>query len=95
MPAAARKGDAGVIHCSGYTIATGSPNVLVNGQPVARVNDLSTEHLFPAVPCLPHTAPIAQGSATVRVNNRALARVGDPLAGCTQIAQGSPNVFVG
>jgi uncharacterized Zn-binding protein involved in type VI secretion len=35
---------------------------------------------------------IAAGSPDVFVNNRAMARVGDPLTACTTIAQGSPDV---
>jgi uncharacterized Zn-binding protein involved in type VI secretion len=93
MPAAARKGDRGVPHCSGYTIANGSGDVFINNQPAARVGDSSTVHLKPGKPCRPHTAPIAQGSSTVFVNGKPLARVGDSLSGCTAIAQGSSDVF--
>jgi uncharacterized Zn-binding protein involved in type VI secretion len=96
VPAIARVGDAGVVHCSGYTIATGSPNVFINGRAVARQGDLSTTHLRPNSPsCTPHTAPIQSCSSTVFINGRGIARVGDTLAGCTSIAQGSPDVFAG
>jgi uncharacterized Zn-binding protein involved in type VI secretion len=96
MPAAARLGDAGVPHCSGYVIASGSPTVLINGRPAARVGDTSAPHLIPAHgTCVTHTAPIATGAATVLINGRPAARVGDSLAGCTAIAQGSFNVFIG
>lgn len=95
MPAVARVGDAGVAHCSGYTIATGSPNVFINGRAVARQGDMSTTHLRPGAPCVPHAAPIQSCSSTVFVNGRGLARVGDTLSGCTSIAQGSPDVFAG
>jgi uncharacterized Zn-binding protein involved in type VI secretion len=95
MPAVARQGDSGVAHCSGYTIAGGSPDVFINGRPAARVGDSSTVHLRPGSPCVPHTASISQGSGTVNVNGRPLARVGDALAGCTTIAQGSPTVSAG
>lgn len=92
MPASARKTDAGVIHCSGYTIATGSGDVFINGLAAARVGDSSTSHLRPGSPCPPHVSQIAAGSPDVFVNNRAMARVGDPLTACTTIAQGSPDV---
>ena len=96
MPAVARKGDAGVVHCSGYTIATGSPDVFINGQPAARVGDTSTSHLRHGSPrCVPHVSTIAAGSSSVFVNGRPLARVGDPLTACTTIAQGSGDVFAG
>jgi uncharacterized Zn-binding protein involved in type VI secretion len=38
---------------------------------------------------------IARGSETVFVNGKPLARVGDPLTGCTAVSQGSPDVFAG
>jgi uncharacterized Zn-binding protein involved in type VI secretion len=93
MPAAARKGDRGVTHCSGYVIAVGSENVFINNRPAARVGDTSTVHLRPGNPCRGHVAPIAQGSRTVFINGIPSARVGDPLASCTSVAQGSDNVF--
>lgn len=95
MPAVARKGDPGVVHCSGYTLASGSPNVFVNNQPVARVGDPSTTHLRPGAPCVPHVSRIVAGSGTVFVNGLPMARVGDPLSECTTIQQGSPNVVAG
>ena len=93
MPAAARKGDRGVTHCSGYTIANGSGDVFINNRPAARVGDSSTGHLRPGNPCKGHVASISQGSSTVFVNGKPMARVGDPLASCTSVAQGSDNVF--
>jgi len=98
MPAAARKGDQGIPHCSGYTIAAGSGDVFINGISAARQGDSSTPHLRPGPgkpPCSPHSAVIARGSSTVFVNGKPLARVGDPLAGCTAVSQGSPDVFAG
>lgn len=95
MPAVARLGDAGVPHCSGYTIASGSDNVFVNGKPAARVGDSSTSHQLPGSPCPSHVSTIAVGSSSVFVNNRPLARVGDTLSGCTSIAQGSADVQAG
>jgi uncharacterized Zn-binding protein involved in type VI secretion len=96
VPAAARKGDQGIPHCSGYTIALGSEDVFINGIAAARKGDNSTPHLLPGSPSCPaHTAPISRGSETVFVNGRPLARIGDPLAGCTSVSQGSPDVFAG
>jgi uncharacterized Zn-binding protein involved in type VI secretion len=96
MPAVARRGDQGVPHCSGYTIADGSNDVNVNGRPVARVSDSSTPHLRPGGRrCVSHTASISRGSNSVNVNGRAIAREGDPLSSCTSIAQGSSDVFAG
>jgi uncharacterized Zn-binding protein involved in type VI secretion len=94
MPAAARRGDPGIIHCSGYNIASGSPDVYINDRPAARVGDPSTTHLRPGPGrrCAPHVSKIVAGSPDVYVNGVALARQGDPLGMCTRIAQGSPNV---
>lgn len=94
MAAVARQGDAGVTHCTPYTIAQGSPNVFINGQPAARQGDSSTLHKKPGgKSCVPHVSSISSGSASVFVNGRPVARIGDSLADCTVIAQGSSNVF--
>lgn len=95
MPAAARRGDAGVPHCSGYVIATASSDVVINGRGAARVGDVSTPHLRPGKICPTHVAPIIVGSSSVFINGRAAARVGDPLAACTRVATGSSDVIIG
>ena len=95
MPAATRVGDADVAHCSGMTRAVGSPNVFVNGIPWSRQGDNNTGHLLPGAPCPSHSAPIASGSSTVKVNGKGAGRVGDGISGCTSVAAGSPNVFAG
>lgn len=96
MPAAARKGDPGVPHCSAYVIASGSGDVNINGRPAARQGDVSTSHLRPGgKKCPGHVAPIARGSSSVNINGRPAARVGDSLAGCTRVAAGSGDVIIG
>ena len=97
MPSVARVGDADVPHCSGMTRAVGSPNVRVNGIMVSRQGDDNTGHLLPPpVPICPsHSAPIATGSSTVKVNGQGCGRVGDSISGCTSVAAGSPDVFAG
>lgn len=95
MPAAARKGDPGVVHCSGFNIQTASGDVFVNDRGAARQGDSSTSHLKPGSPCPSHTSQISSASGTVFVNGKGFARVGDPFGGCTQIAAGSGDVFVG
>lgn len=95
MPAVTRIGDADAAHCSGMTRAAGSPNVFANNIPVSRQGDPNTSHQLPGSPCPSHTAPIAAGSGTVKVNNKGCGRVGDALSGCTSVAAGSPNVFAG
>lgn len=95
MPAVTRIGDADVAHCSGMVRAVGSPNVFANNIPVSRQGDINTVHLLPGSPCPAHTAPIAAGSSTVKVNDKGCGRIGDGLSGCTSVAAGSPNVFAG
>ena len=95
MPAVTRIGDADVTHCSGMTRAVGSSNVFVNGIAVSREGDNNTSHLLPGSPCPSHSAPIASGSSTVKINGQGCGRVGDSISGCTSVAAGSPNVFAG
>ena len=95
MPAATRIGDADVAHCSAMTRAEGSPNVFVNGIKWSRQGDVNTTHVLPPVPCPAHAAPIASGSATVKVNTKGAGRIGDAISGCTSVAAGRSNVFAG
>ena len=95
MPAVTRIGDADVAHCSGMVRAAGSGNVFVNGIAVSRQGDNNTSHLLPGSPCPSHSAPIASGSSTVKVNGLGCGRVGDAISGCTSVAAGSSNVFAG
>lgn len=96
MPAAARQGDAGIPHCSGYVIAGGSGDVLINGRGAARVGDSSTVHLRPGGKrCVPHTASIISGSSSVLINGRPAATVGSALSACTAVATGSGDVIIG
>lgn len=94
MISVARLGDPGLVHCSSYVIASGSPNVFADTQPVARVGDVSSVHQRPAGDkCAPHVAAIVTGSSSVFVNGIPVARVGDALGECTVIIGGSPTVF--
>jgi len=95
MPAVTRIGDADVSHCSGMVRAVGSPNVFANGIPISRQGDVNTGHKKPGAPCPGHSAPIAAGSSTVKVNSKGCGRIGDAISGCTSVAAGSGNVFAG
>ena len=97
MPCVTYLGAADVAHCSPMTRAGHSPNVYVNGIPVSRQGDRNTTHRLPpnVPPCPSHTAPITTGSTTVFVNGRGCGRMGDGLSGCTNVAEGSDNVFAG
>jgi uncharacterized Zn-binding protein involved in type VI secretion len=81
----ARIGDTG---SHGGAIVTGSPNVKVNGIPIARVGDTYA--------CPIHGPnPIVQGSFKTTANNLQIARIGDPTACGANIVSGSPNTFDG
>ena len=95
MPAVTRIGDKDVAHCSGMSRAQGSPNVFANGIPISRQGDKNTGHLRPGSPCPGHSAPIASGSGTVKINGKGCGRVGDGISNCTSVAAGSSNVFAG
>ena len=93
---ATRIGDADITHCSTPHRNQGSPNVKVNNIPWSRQGDVNCSHLLPCPPgCCLHTAPIAVGSRTVKVNGKGAGRVTDAISGCTSVAQGSPNVYAG
>ena len=97
MPAVTRFGDADVTHCTGMTRLDKSSNVFANNIGVSRQGDNNTAHLLPpdVPPCPGHSAPIASGSSTVKVNGKGCGRIGDGITGCTSVAAGSPDVFAG
>lgn len=72
-------------------IILGSPNVLVNNKSLAMAD------LPLSIGCTRHSPPpqIAQGSETVFVNGKPVAREGDKTECGATIDKGSPNVFFG
>ena len=100
MPAAARKTDKCVPHCSPFTVAGGSVDVFTNNKAAARVGDSVTAHKKP-----PDGAQGAVGQA-VGIGAKfapppysfALMAVGFVAKKCTdhspQIAKGSSSVFI-
>lgn len=96
MPAVSRLGDTCTGHgCWPPRPSTGaSPNVFINGIAAHRQGDAWAAHTCPTIPET-HASVLAAGSATVRVNGKQLARVGDPVACGSSVAQGSANVFAG
>src|SRR5690554_5869472 len=72
----------------GGPIITGSPNVLIGGQPAARVGDQ-------AVCTGGGVDTIVLGSSTVFVNGQPLALAGSPTAHGGVVISGAPNVIVG
>ena len=101
MPAVTRTGDATTTGhgCDATTTVTGpSTDVFCNSKGVERKTDPTAAHTIPnsANPpvCVAHSATITEGSSTVFVNNKAIARIGDACdAGA--ITEGSTTVFAG
>jgi uncharacterized Zn-binding protein involved in type VI secretion len=84
MPGVARAGQ----DVAGAVIAAGSPNVITNNSPTARVGDFVVGHGK-----APHSGPVmAAGSPNVFANNIPVCRQGD-IATCGHPTSGSPNVF--
>ncbi len=97
MAAAARIGDTVATGHGCDTVTAiagpGSPTVLINGTPAARVGDLTVPHTIGVPPiCVAHTSPII-GASTVLINGSPAAKVGDSVCSGT-ITGGSPNVIV-
>ena len=94
MSSATRLGDLNTGHdaCAPIALATGSPNVFINGKAAGRVGDSYAPHGCINHPS--HSGTIASGSATVFINRKAAGRVGDAVS-CGGVAEGSSNVFIG
>ncbi|WP_417531313.1 type VI secretion system PAAR protein [Marinobacter lipolyticus] len=87
-------GDQGTDH-QGFPptpVIAGSPNVFVDGKPVARVGDPLAPHSKPKHP--PHPRAIASGSATVLINGIPAAVTGGAIT-CGGITIGSGSVVIG
>ena len=96
-PPAARLGD---MTAHGGVIVAGFPQVLIGGQPAARMGDMHTCPMqTPGTPPIPHVGgPIVLGSVTVLIGGQPAARIGD-MATCVgppdSIVQGCPTVIIG
>lgn len=87
-------GDMGTDH-EGFPptpVIAGSPNVLIDGKPVARVGDPLAPHSKPKHP--PHPRAIASGSATVLINGIPAAVTGSSIS-CGGVTIGSGSVVIG
>jgi uncharacterized Zn-binding protein involved in type VI secretion len=105
MPEAGRLGDMSEVkmdahgcpacpHSAQGPAIFGSPDVLINGRPALRVDDMGV-HL---ACCGPNMWVARQGSATVLINNKAAHRKGDQdmhCGGMGQLTQGSDDVIIG
>lgn len=94
---AARIGDT---TAHGGVISSGYPQVMIGGQPAARMGDMHTCPLVtPGTPPVPHVGgPVLAGSATVQIGGQPAARMGDQ-ASCVGpldvIVTGCPTVLIG
>lgn len=95
MSSATRLGDNDTGHdaCAPTALATGSPNVFINGRAAGRVGDSYVPHGCINHPS--HSGTIASGSASVFINGKAAGRVSDPVSCGGTVAEGSSNVFIG
>jgi len=87
-------GDLGTDH-QGFPptpVIAGSPDVLIDGKPVARVGDPLAPHSKPKHP--PHPRAIAAGSATVLINGIPAAVTGSAIS-CGGVTIGSGSVVIG
>ena len=87
-------GDMGTDH-AGFPptpVVAGSPNVLIDGKPVARVGDPLAPHSKPKHP--PHPRAIATGSSTVMINGIPAAVTGGAIT-CGGVTIGSGSVVIG
>ena len=97
MPAAARKGDKCVPHCSPFNIKGASTSVFINSKGASRVGDAVVSHLKfppPGRGCSEHAPNISSGSGTVFIDGKPAAFVGSKISGCTSVSGGSPDVFI-
>ncbi|MEZ4296425.1 MAG: PAAR domain-containing protein [Polyangiaceae bacterium] len=98
MPSSARLGD----HCTGHSHAypprpliEASANVSADGIRICRVEDALAVHPCACGNCPPHGGKVASGSASVTINTKAAARVGDPVDCGSSIATGSAGLVIG
>ena len=71
----------------GGPIESGQPNVLIGGQPAARVGDKAV--------CIGPPDTIVQGEPTVLIGGKPAARLGDKMLHGGLIAAGCPTVLIG
>ena len=88
MPAAVRLGDScdGACGSPPRPNIQGSENVFTNSKPQHRLTDGWAGHL--------HKGNAASGSPDVFVNSLPACRVGDKVSCGSNMAQGSPNVYI-
>ena len=76
-----------VPHVGGPVLAPCAPNVLIGGQPAARLGDIAV--------CVGPPDVVAMGSPIVLINGQPAARMMDPTAHGGMIVMGMPTVLIG
>ncbi len=76
-------------------VASGSPTVLIEGKPAARVGDVAIPHTRTALPFDTHQPIIASGSSKVLINGSPAARIGDTFQCGDIVASGAYHVIIG
>jgi uncharacterized Zn-binding protein involved in type VI secretion len=76
-----------VPHVGGPVLAPCAPNVLIGGQPAARMGDMTL--------CSGPPGVIAMGSPIVLINGQPAARMMDPTVHGAGIIMGMPTVLIG
>ena len=85
-------------HCSQPRRLVVQGTVFINQRPASTFAAYNTPHLKPSkcpVCCSTHAAPLFQGSSTVFIASLPAGRWLDRVLGCTYVASGSMNVFIG
>ena len=92
MNGVCRLGDRIVPHCVAAPTITASSFAEADGIPVCRDGDVVQSHITPpcSLPGPPHSPPIATPSGRFTwVDDKPIALIGDPVSGCTTMAEGS------
>ena len=99
MAEISRIGDTVSVHECGVvpTAAVGSSDVRTNNINTHREGDSNTAHPYapPVAGCPTHATVLSSGSSSVYVNDKQIARNGDPYGCGIALTQGSGNVFAG
>lgn len=97
MPAVSRVGDVCAPFVTVPVIVTGSPNVFVNGRPVAREGDFTgtfKKKQGRSILTLTSQLLAPKGQQTVFVNGKPVAQIGTPGTNGTKVVTGSSNVNI-
>jgi uncharacterized Zn-binding protein involved in type VI secretion len=98
MAAASKVGDLGTPFVTVPIIITGSPDVFIDGKPVARENDTTAsfqKKQGQKIIVLTSTILAPPGDPTVFINGKPAAQIGTPMTNGAKIITGSESVFIG